>query len=458
MTVAVAVAAAGGGRPGRCATWPRAAPSTPPASDCEGRAPGRHRPARVVFWVFVITGALTGCAALLNSVRFSQIPANAGIGLEMKVIAAVVVGGTAITGGRGTVAGTLLGVVLLGDDRPGADVPGRQRVLGKGDSGRDHPGGGGHRCRARGRDRGDMQASLPLTAHRTVARALVPQRRMGAAGRAGARDRGLLRHRREFLHRRQFLRGHPPERRARTAGARADAGHHHRRHRSFGRLDDGAVRGRSSARPGATGIGPSRPRRCWRLLLGCGRRRAERAADHAAQHSAADRDARLVLAVPRHRRRHHAGAVNYSDFPPGSCSSARATCSASSRRSFRSSSWRWSATPFCCTARRSAARCTPSASPRPARATPASPSPGASGWSTFCPGWCRASRPSSTWRTSARRSRTPAPATSWPRSPRWCWAARRSSAAAAPSGARSSACSRSRCCRTACTWPRCLPN
>jgi rhamnose transport system permease protein len=75
-------------------------------------------PARVVFWVFVVTGALTGCAAFLNSVRFSQIPANAGINLEMKVIAAVVVGGAAITGGRGTIAGTTLGVILLGDIGP----------------------------------------------------------------------------------------------------------------------------------------------------------------------------------------------------------------------------------------------------------------------------------------------------------------------------------------------------
>jgi len=47
-------------------------------------------------------------------VRFNQIPSNAGIGLEMKVIASVVVGGAAITGGRGTVMGTVLGVVLLG--------------------------------------------------------------------------------------------------------------------------------------------------------------------------------------------------------------------------------------------------------------------------------------------------------------------------------------------------------
>ncbi len=70
--------------------------------------------ARVTFAVFAIAGALTGLAALLNSVRFNQIPSNAGIGLEMKVIAAAVVGGAAIRGGRGSFAGTLLGVVLLG--------------------------------------------------------------------------------------------------------------------------------------------------------------------------------------------------------------------------------------------------------------------------------------------------------------------------------------------------------
>ena len=69
---------------------------------------------RVKWAVFTTAGALTGLAAVLNSVRFNQIPSNAGLGLEMKVVAAVVVGGTAIRGGRGTFAGTLLGVILLG--------------------------------------------------------------------------------------------------------------------------------------------------------------------------------------------------------------------------------------------------------------------------------------------------------------------------------------------------------
>ena len=50
---------------------------------------------------------------MLNAVRFNQIPSNAGIGLEMKVIAAVVVGGASVAGGTGSVTGTVLGVVLL---------------------------------------------------------------------------------------------------------------------------------------------------------------------------------------------------------------------------------------------------------------------------------------------------------------------------------------------------------
>jgi rhamnose transport system permease protein len=75
-------------------------------------------PATVTFRVFVLAGALTAIGAVLNAVRFNQIPPNAGIGLEMRVIAAVVVGGTAITGGRGRIAGTVLGVILLGAISP----------------------------------------------------------------------------------------------------------------------------------------------------------------------------------------------------------------------------------------------------------------------------------------------------------------------------------------------------
>jgi rhamnose transport system permease protein len=83
-----------------------------------GSSPGAARLAglhveRVTVGVFAVAGALVGIASVLNSVRFNQIPSNTGLGLELKVIAAVVVGGTAISGGRGTALGTLLGVILL---------------------------------------------------------------------------------------------------------------------------------------------------------------------------------------------------------------------------------------------------------------------------------------------------------------------------------------------------------
>jgi rhamnose transport system permease protein len=83
-------------------------------SDAEAARLAGIEPQRIVFGTFVVLGALTGLAALLNAVRFSAVPSNAGLGLELKAVAAVVVGGTAITGGRGRLAGTLIGAALLG--------------------------------------------------------------------------------------------------------------------------------------------------------------------------------------------------------------------------------------------------------------------------------------------------------------------------------------------------------
>ncbi len=71
-------------------------------------------PDGVVVGAFVGCGLLTGLAAALNASRFAEVPGAVVPGLEMKVIAAVVVGGTSITGGRGSMLGTVLGVALLG--------------------------------------------------------------------------------------------------------------------------------------------------------------------------------------------------------------------------------------------------------------------------------------------------------------------------------------------------------
>jgi rhamnose transport system permease protein len=83
-------------------------------SDAEAARLAGIEKQNVVLVVFILMGALVGLAAVLNAARFSIVPSNAGMGLELKAIAAVVVGGTAITGGRGSLAGTLIGVALLG--------------------------------------------------------------------------------------------------------------------------------------------------------------------------------------------------------------------------------------------------------------------------------------------------------------------------------------------------------
>jgi len=72
------------------------------------------RPKAVIFGAFVLMGVMTASAALLNFTRYPTIETNAGVGFELQVIAAVVVGGTAVTGGRGNLLGSALGVVLLG--------------------------------------------------------------------------------------------------------------------------------------------------------------------------------------------------------------------------------------------------------------------------------------------------------------------------------------------------------
>ncbi|HEX7086381.1 MAG TPA: ABC transporter permease [Vicinamibacterales bacterium] len=71
-------------------------------------------PDRVVLGAFTAAGLLSGLAGVLNASRFAEVPGSIPNGLELEVIAAVVVGGAAITGGRGSMIGTGLGVALLG--------------------------------------------------------------------------------------------------------------------------------------------------------------------------------------------------------------------------------------------------------------------------------------------------------------------------------------------------------
>ncbi|MBB3237295.1 ABC transporter permease [Phyllobacterium endophyticum] len=68
---------------------------------------------RVKLGVFVLCGSLCGLAGLLQSARTMAATAQLAQGLELDVIAAVVVGGTPLTGGIGQMRGTLLGVMII---------------------------------------------------------------------------------------------------------------------------------------------------------------------------------------------------------------------------------------------------------------------------------------------------------------------------------------------------------
>ncbi|GGJ36505.1 ABC transporter permease [Deinococcus roseus] len=69
---------------------------------------------RTKFWVYVLSGALSGMAGVVLASQFGAGQPTEGVGWELTAIAAVVVGGTLLTGGVGTVWGTFFGVLLLG--------------------------------------------------------------------------------------------------------------------------------------------------------------------------------------------------------------------------------------------------------------------------------------------------------------------------------------------------------
>ncbi len=69
---------------------------------------------RVIFSVYVIVGFMCGLAGFLLSARLGSAEAVAGIGFELAVIAAVVIGGTSLFGGVGGIGGTVVGVLLIG--------------------------------------------------------------------------------------------------------------------------------------------------------------------------------------------------------------------------------------------------------------------------------------------------------------------------------------------------------
>src|SRR5688572_9823628 len=82
-------------------------------SDAEAARLAGIRPQWVTFLTFVLMGALAGLAAMMNVAQSPQVDPKSGTGLELKAIAAVVVGGVAISGGRGNLWGVFAGLLLL---------------------------------------------------------------------------------------------------------------------------------------------------------------------------------------------------------------------------------------------------------------------------------------------------------------------------------------------------------
>lgn len=91
------------------------------------------RPIRII--VFALTGLLAGLAGLMQSARLEAADPNAGTGMELQVIAAVVIGGTSLMGGRGSVIATFFGVLIIavleaGLAQVGASEPAKRIITG----------------------------------------------------------------------------------------------------------------------------------------------------------------------------------------------------------------------------------------------------------------------------------------------------------------------------------------
>ncbi|MCJ8151249.1 ABC transporter permease [Shinella sedimenti] len=81
---------------------------------------------RIRFMVYVISGALSGVAGMILSARTGSALPQAGIAYELDAIAAVVIGGTSLSGGVGRVTGTLIGALIIGVMNNGLDLMGIQ--------------------------------------------------------------------------------------------------------------------------------------------------------------------------------------------------------------------------------------------------------------------------------------------------------------------------------------------
>jgi ribose transport system permease protein len=92
-------------------------------------------PRRVKLTVFAIAGGLAGLGGVFNVAHLESADPNAGVGMELSAIAAVVIGGTSLMGGRGSVVNSFLGVVIItvlqtGLAQVGASEPAKRVITG----------------------------------------------------------------------------------------------------------------------------------------------------------------------------------------------------------------------------------------------------------------------------------------------------------------------------------------
>jgi simple sugar transport system permease protein len=92
----------------KAGNWIQASGGNAGAARARGVRVGRTKVA-----LFILSSVMAAFAGIISSIRTSAANPNSGTGYELEVIAMVVIGGTALIGGRGTIIGTVLGVLIL---------------------------------------------------------------------------------------------------------------------------------------------------------------------------------------------------------------------------------------------------------------------------------------------------------------------------------------------------------
>lgn len=77
---------------------------------------------RIKLYVYILCGALAGVAGIIQTARIETGQPNIGVGYELDAIAAVVIGGTSLSGGTGRITGTIIGALIIGVINNGLDL------------------------------------------------------------------------------------------------------------------------------------------------------------------------------------------------------------------------------------------------------------------------------------------------------------------------------------------------